>query len=82
MRVESSVWGDVYRDLLCTVIVMAELLVIEKLACGMTTPTSHLYSPPRLVRRDITTSDSRGETGKMDRSDSFLSLVPLGPTHS
>ena len=38
-------------DSLCTVMLSAELLVMERLACGIVTSATHLYSPPWLVRR-------------------------------
>ena len=37
-------------DSLCTVMLSDDLLVMERLACGIFTSATHLYSPPWLVR--------------------------------
>ena len=65
----------------------AELLVMERLACGIVTPATHLYSPPWLVRRgenptDTPTDVSRGNGTETLTSVPFPTLAPSGPTHS
>ncbi len=78
-------WGDVCvcGDSLCTVMLSAELLVMERLACGLSTLATHLYSPPSLVRRGEKVTDTvRGDGTETTTSVPFSILVPPGPTHS